>query len=467
MKNNFFKQVLLSQLVVLLAFYGFKSVFTYQTDDSYSNILFEPYEMYFSISLPAILLVLAILLVFVFRGVIGNEDTNDSVKENSSSENFWKGCFYTNLAFATGFIIYGLIDFVVYQEGIALNRLFSNDNIEFYWSVGVTLVIIFSFIIGALLLTVNSFWNTNKVFSIAFVILSLLFFVGPFAFATFISISSDNARGRETHYPEMEGEAYPATEEVVEAIEEAAAADEGSDEPDDTFYNFQNANYHNVDTGNYFADLWSNQENDKQIVAKALTTYLGDYLELHTKQSLFDVKSNSSYEYALSNKDKFVSKIASKINRKAQNIEEAFDSYQGLIYRIVTTDAYYNTPIRLYIKTLLCAHDDIYVSDEKLTLENINALTKIMNIDKTDDLHYSFDAHQFFPYMRQRVSNRMYTLINSQYETNQTITGANLTDESKGVIVWAYSFWLRRRSEFNDTIVYKILKKLNEHYEKD
>jgi hypothetical protein len=454
MKNTIYKFTLVIELILLIPFYFLKEHLF--IDDLYDVPIrpsFYPYDLYFSLFIPTILLCISFLLAYIFNGITsaGSNQEKDHIETNEFKNNdFLKFSFYANLCACASLILIFVVFFWIMKiKTCTLSFVSDYPMLNFIF---VLLLFVFNIIIGTLFLSIKSLWKTNRLVSFILVIISLLIFISSLAFVTFILLEQKH---RSESISTSASEEEVTETDVVSTESEYSEADEIVN--DDRCV-FSDTGYGYTKTENYFSDLWDNPEKDKENTAYVIKTFFTKYLELRKTGTISDVKSN--YGWGINNiEDEKVQQVINKISSKPERILEAFKSYKFLLYYILSPDVYERSGLEIGVKVLLRAHKDLYESGDHD--ENVADISKLMKYTK---VNYEV-AHEYYDVIQPYLSDDLFDILQSQYNEGEMGKRSNPSIEAKGTIVWAYSFWARRYVEHNKDIVYQVLEEINDHYD--
>lgn len=132
---------------------------------------------------------------------------------------------------------------------------------------------------------------------------------------------------------------------------------------------------------------------------------------------------------------------------RPDRVLSAFKHVKPLIKIFVPKDTYTKSGAGLLVNTALTAYDDIQNKGAEATLKNINLVMK-----KSEDSNF-YQTSELYAPMKEYISMSI-----------SDIDGKLREEEKKEVIVWAYSFWLRRNNEQAINTAHTLLKEIKELY---
>lgn len=451
MKKDKFSVTIIIQLILLLFFYFFKeSLLIDSIDDSETKPLFYPYEYYFVLTAPAVLISISFLVGTIFKIVTTSESNNQS-QETTNKEhvfnNLSKFIFFANICLSLESLI--AIIYLALTKKQYSHEIYQFGTIIFSFSL---IVFLLSNFIGFILFLAKKNWKPYKWISISMLIISVVVFLAPL----FYTINTLKELKSVTIIPSE-------INEKINQLDESQAAQEASNykekEEESIYVDFSEIESDNIKTGKYFCDLWENPEDDKDNVSYVIKTYFNKYLFLTKKGSLSALKDSYSMQ-GFESKDEKVEKVRDKIETKSERIIAAYKSYKDLFYNILSNNVYTNSGLKTGVKSLICTHNDLYKSGNEIkNLENISVIME------TRFKHDNYTAQSYYNLIKPYASDDLFDILQSKSEIIEIDeTKSTPSEQTKALVVWAYSFWARRHSENNDNEIFEILTNIDEHY---
>lgn len=428
-----YKFILIIHIVLILLLWLFKPYIFFEDNEP-----FETYQLLILGISPVVFLGISILFQKIVVSVI-NSDSSKANLEIDSEEKIWKTTFFINLLFViVTFFVAIAFSLSKFKIIIVSTYDFSED-----WATFLIIIAIASFIIGTFIKIKNTVWEVNKFVGILMIFISILIFL----MSLYLPI---------IHFFYLSQTGEMTTEATESEIVSEDEVFEVADEPDEKnydFYSFNEMDFSDVETGNYFEKYYKRGTNENSKSLKLLKLFLSKNLDLRDDQYISEIRRAIMYAQ---HEDEFseINDIDEQMNRKPEAIREAFDSYKPLIYAFLNDKIYFDSNLNLIVEALIASHEDI--SDTENPEATMKRILSIMNIgfEKTFPGEY-FESLQ--PFMSEKVL--------SPLKKNAEKFEEELEYNYKLNAVWIYSFWGRRFEEKNHEEVLKILQEINSHYQ--
>ncbi|MBS7232825.1 hypothetical protein KHA90_17540 [Flavobacterium psychroterrae] len=439
-----YKIILITQSIILLIF-GF--VFKAQY---YDDIQLIPTIQLLIIGFsPLILLTISIIIQKLIVAVIYSDSTNDQIdKEKMSIDKFWKNAFFINAIFGVLTFLSSIISSVLKLEvGVV-----SSDYIyRFFLSIGI--IMISSLIISLFLRIKESVSEINKLSNYLLVFISILIF----AFSLYLSILNV-LKVRSYSGDSMIGTINTVNETEETVYQESEGEGEGEEpESESDYYGFNEMSFPDIDTKEYFKELFEDQNYDNEKTQDLTKIFLFSFMELEKGQSFMELRSAIERGFAY---DEEIKKVDKKIRKNPEAIKETFDTYSPFLYAFLSDKIYVESNLNLIVDALLNSHEDIYETENPE--EALNKIYKTMIFGSQKEFpKYYYD--QISPYASEAVLD----LVNKNSETDSERNNSNVEYSSQLTTTWIYSFWARRFKEKNNEVVFEILKEIKEHYDEE
>lgn len=461
-------------LVILFTVILFTNPFWAHQSTLEINFIY-PNEFYVTLGSLFILVIISFLLSLVITAIfknnpIENKSEQDTIKKIRNF-NFWKFTFLTKFSFVSCLLIYSLFlkfttkhEIVIYDPNTFLRNYL-------IFSLG---ILILSFFIGALYLSADTLWKTNKLFSFIIGIVIILFFIFPF-----LSVSKYHSYC-ENYQPIVFNDSLPDESPTYEE-------------------NYNEGDYNDRDFS--FAHLWDDSSEDEQNVSTALEYFFlrlfsnplnynnesaikerGDFKKMNTylfnqlpeSQNLFGYLINEPVSWiediddlsSEKEEDKdvyFLGNIIAEIREQSESVDIYFEKYKHLLYTLIDKKLYKKSSSDRIIKLLINSYNDLKSSgisdEEKEKLYRKFAYNESLGKNDPDYNGPGNQLAKMESYFSESGMDKTKTLL------AQEISEDVNDDVFYNLTFWSYSFWIRRHYDGNEEQVYKILTQIDKHYE--
>lgn len=411
----------------------------------------HPNEFYWSfaflIILFAIGFVIAVVVALVLRLIFGTTEASlDStiILKEARSSTYWQFTFFTSFIFSLGLFLFGF--YIKTTQSAIL--LYNKDEIVPYYFGTILSALIFSFIIGLLLLSTHVLWKTNKPSAVVMALLAFVFFSIPFLLGN----SFNSVCGYQNYYHSEDGTGVVKDASTTQVVTTDSDYDQVNEEEEES-QRFS------------IERLWENSEVniaslDNTVKQFIYYVFQYDSDNLRFARSSYGGFINDDFQLMINNdKVKADNYEKGKINSRHvyntlyndnDRILAVFERYNHLLFDLVSNKEFKKNNMDLFTNVLLMSYNDLDLFNPNN--QKLKEMYEIM--DKGPDY---FKDDYYYEKIKPYVSENLL----KKYEAITFSDGSKMNEQD---IVWAYSFWARRHSQGNLDAAHTILVAISIYY---